>query len=301
MRSWLAIVVGLGLSAGCNSLKVDLQEDVTPGRVVAILPFEGEAPTKDRELVRQLLRDQLQARSVAVLENAHVDHVLSRHGWLGDPDQFAVEPDAIPAIADALGVDGVIRGSGFAYKRVNALLIYRRGIRGELHWDQQDGQGYWTVSYKASHTGGLIVQRGQLFSAISDTVESSSSREWVRLAVKYVESVLDTLPGYPSEGLPAPVTPAVDGATVTRTRTGSETRFRFDVRATAGAHVRADLPPSVEGLPLSEVRPGVYSGDYIAVRGDGTADTSVAHVHVRDRFGHESFEDQVPITTGGTP
>jgi hypothetical protein len=271
------------LACGCANLSHRLAPDVPPPRVVAVLPLTGSAPASDLELLRAMLRSRLEVRNVAVLDDAWVDQVLSRHGWLGDAATF--DPGRVPLVeaCQALGAEGIVTGQGFANSNTDLLLYYRRGFGGELRWNARDGREYWRASTTATRTGGLLLKSGQIFSAIGDYADKGSSLANLQLIEAFLDEVLDTLPSYPIEGIAAPPVLAVESVRAQEPRAGTN-GVVVDVAATPGAIVRVDLG-DVRGVPAFEREPGRYRA--IHEPPPGHAAGQPAGVTVRDPFGHE--------------
>ena len=201
MRAAIAVPLAL-LTLGCGSLHTKLDKDVPAPRELAILPLAGDASLMDRELVRAMLKERLAVRYFAVLDNAWVDRVLAERGWLADPEAFDPTRLPLPAVCEALGTQGVVIGTEVGSSTFDIGLFYRRGFGGKLACSTAKGRLWYEGEYAATKTGGVLLKSGQIINAITDHVESGTSRGFIALVDEYLDTVLSALPELPAEGRP---------------------------------------------------------------------------------------------------
>ncbi len=287
------ILLILPLLQGCG-VTARLNERVPPPRRIAVLPMAGEAAAKDRALIRSMLGQSLLVRNVSVVENAYVDRVLSEEGWMTDPGRF--DPFLIPPaeVCRALGVEGIIIGTGFETEDREYFLYFRRGLQGRLMWWSGEGRLYWEADHCATRSGGVLIGSDQIITTISEHVENGTSLAFVEVVEEYLDEVLATLPEFDPEGLPRPVPPAITGIEVERIEeaAGEEgKRIRVTAKATAGSLVTFDLIPGPKNIPTIEVDPGRYTGIYARLPGDGVQADSKVRVRARSPDGRETVQE----------
>lgn len=271
------------LPIACAGLDVRRSAIEEPGRVVAVLPVRGAASEADRDVLRSMIHAQLSVNNLAVLDTRWVDHVLAREGLLVDADHFAPSAERLREMAEVLGADGIVVGREFAFERLDLLVLYRRGLYGELTWYTKDGEPYWRASYTAERRGGIALESGQVLNALRDTVDASGSRELVRLAVDWMDTVFASLPELSLAGVPSHEHPTLGPVDVTPLSTGSGVHVQ--VAGSEGVLVRFDVEGGPSALPLVEVRSGEYVGTYVSALPDAPVQNKV-QLHAMDRYGH---------------
>lgn len=307
MRIGALALVAISLMSGCSSIRAQVADDAPAPRSVAVLPVTGEATPQERETFRRLLREHLRVRNTAVVENEHVDRVLSKRGLMGDPDRFAVAPGGlsageIAALCRSLGVDGLVSSDGFAVSSLRMPLIRRRGIRGTWRLHGADGRLYWSADYRLRRYGGFLARAGQLFEAVAEEAKGSGGTSFERLTVSYLSNLLATLPEQPADGVPRHAEPTIASVDSQVREAGEAGVIEVVVRATPGALVRVDLGSRLTGLPTREVAPGIYRGVYRRTPGDGIGAPGSASAHIEDAFGHEgsSGDRKTALRSDGT-
>ena len=278
-----ALLLLAGLSGACSSLSSRYDAQLPRPQRIAVLPLSGDLPLRDLDLIREMLVGRLKVRNLVVLDNAWVDHVLSRESWLGDPDDFDAGRLDRAAVAEALGVDGVIAGQRFDARSVQLVLFFRRGLCGRLDWSQADGQERWFAEHAASTQGGLALESGQIVTAIRRTLEHGSSLQWQRLVESWLDTVLGSLPEFAANETEVPAAPVLDSIRVQRDGSSKSGRsVTVEVRGSPGLLMSFEAD-GFAGTPLSEVQAGVYRARRVLLPEDSEMGTVT--VRARDRFG----------------
>ncbi|MEE8143224.1 MAG: hypothetical protein V3T77_08990 [Planctomycetota bacterium] len=288
---WVAPTLLLSWMSGCGGVQVQISKELAVPSVVAVLPMGGEATPRELNYLRSRVREQLRVRYLNVFENDYVDRVLSERGWLADPDRF--DPEALPVaeVREALGVEGVVMGHDFRSGYWNFLLLYRRSLRGVVGMYVAGGEHSWQARHRVSRSGGILLELGQIFSALRNQFQSGSPRVFVALAEEFVADVLATLPELQPGALRRSPPPRIAEVEVKRLPSAApEGRIQITVEATPAGVVSFDLLPEVVNMPTVEVAPGRYRGIYTVVRGDELAGPLDVKVHIRDPFGRQSTE-----------
>ncbi|MCA8958986.1 MAG: hypothetical protein KDC38_00675 [Planctomycetes bacterium] len=280
------------LAAGCASpVEVSVGLAV-PGRV-AVLPVTGPAGPAERDYVRTLVRERLRVRNFAVIDNAYVDRVLSENGWLHDADE--ADGTLLPHLSDreeeldaatlcaALDVDGLVIGEDLRARDLNLLVVRCHGIDGRWHLRGANSSFAWRTHFSVRHWGGLLLQSGQLFSALGEQLRAGTRSAFRVLATEYCDELLDTIPMAAPESLDLPIAPEIF-AVESHRRPGE--LLEVEVTATPRALVSYDLAPHLRGLPTREVIPGSYRGVHRVDSGERFPFDGVVRAHIRDRFGH---------------
>jgi hypothetical protein len=289
MRGSSPFALPLILAAcGVNAV---VDEGVEPPRRLAVLPLEGTIPWRDRELIRSMLRERLRTLRLTVIENEYTDRVLSERGWMRDPERFRFDAAQLSEQCAALGVDGLVRGSAFDADELDVGVAFRDAIRGAVECHRSDGRRHWRIEHSETQSGGLALRSGQVITAVREQLEHGSSVAFVALIEDWLDTVLAVLPELPLEGFELPRAPRIEELVLaTALRRGAELqrgdRIVVEVRATPGAILAFDLAPLVEGLPMVEVEPGRYRGEY-RLAADAGAGNPEVRIHLRDRFGRE--------------
>lgn len=282
-----------GLLAGCGSVSHHVATDLPEPRRIAVLPLAGAAPNSLREAARQLLHSRIQARGYQVPELAWVDQQLAEHGWLRDPARFEPTAVALPELLTALDADAVAIGTGLDETRFNWLVLRRHAVHGQFELRDAAGGRYWTADHTAGATGGFLLTSGQVITELRAQGEHGSSMASLALVDELVGDVVETLPLGKAPSPPAGE-PFVQQITVRHqpTADGGE-RFVVEAKAPAGATVRFQLEPGVDGVPMatSTADPQRFVGAI-----DLPAGTKPQHlvVSARDAYGRKASAEVRP-------
>lgn len=239
------------LLAGCGSVSHHIASDQPEPRRIAVLPLAGTAPNGLREAARHLLHSRLQSRGYQVPELAWVDQRLAEHGWLRDPARFEPTAAALPELLAALDADAVAIGTGLDETRFNWLVLRRHAVHGQFELRNATGGRYWTADHTAGATGGFLLTSGQVITELRAQGEHGSSMASLALVDELVGDVVETLP--PGKATSPPVgEPFVQQVTVRRQPAANDgERYVVEANAPAGATVRFQFEPGVDGVPMA--------------------------------------------------
>jgi hypothetical protein len=271
-----------------------VQKEEPPPRTVAVVPIGGTADVGARELARSLLSARLAERGFDVVAAEYVDHVLSERGWLRDPEAF--DRAALPAreAAAALGVDAVLCADSLDRAGLNLLLYRRQSIGGTARLLGKDGVEWWSASYTASATGGLVLRSGQVITELRAQGEHGTPMAALALIDAWVESVAETVPRQERPGAPtAPGLPLGLGAVRVSSEASPVTGQRRVV-VRAEAHPLAQLEFDVaaaRGVPMARAGDAFVGAIDVPAAGGPLAVT----VRARSPYGQsETAEGRLP-------
>lgn len=279
------------LLAACGGVSSKLRTDVPAPATIAVLPIGGdEAPVGLRDACRQLLHSRLVARGYRAPELSWVDRVLSEHGWMQDPERFALDPEQLPAILKALDADAAVLCEDFDESSFNVLLLRRHAVGGRVAMRYPDGREYWSSDHSAVAFGGFLITSGQVIAELRAQGEHGTPMASLALADEFTADVVGTVPERelaPPEQ-PAPVVGNVE--TWREKAPDGGQRVVVKARANPGCELRFELAPLVAGVPMVAM-PGDaerYLGQHDV---PATASPQRLVVRARDAFGRESVAE----------
>jgi len=295
-RRLRAGLAGLLLAlAGCSP-DVRVEEELlarTAPTTIAVLPFElvlapGERDEEGALAGRVEALRRAVARQVALRYRAlapdDVDDALARAGLT-----LAGAPRlAAPRLADALGVDAVVRGRVTTLDNVEGGVLFVHTITADLRLVSARGDLLVEVSHTERSVGGLLPESQQAIRAVLMTIENSTEAGYLRLAERFAEAVVRSIPDAPPPAT-RQVPPSIGAARLLapeRTLVPGDV-VAVELRGTPGLRAVADLGPTLRGVPLEEVEPGLYRGSHLV--GLGEEGGTVPAVRLRDAFGHGAW------------
>jgi hypothetical protein len=274
------------LCGGCSSLVTDRRPEVPAPRVVAVLPFSGEADPATRALLRGFAASRLAEERVLVLEREWVDRVLAEGGYLGDPDDFRFARNEASSICERLGVDAVLAGDMIGYDKTELFVFHSRSLRLRLQLFARDGRRGWLAHHTVGARGGVALESGQVLTALQHELGYRASRERAALAWRLVEECFAASGGFDGGRLEPETRPAVARASARLERVGAREQIVVEAEGSPGAGARFDLGERVRGVPMHEHAPGRYRGLFERRAGDGLGARPAVRVELRDAYGH---------------
>ncbi|MBK9387096.1 MAG: hypothetical protein IPN34_19955 [Planctomycetes bacterium] len=281
------------LLGGCSSLITQRRPEVPAPRVVAVLPFAGEADAATRALLRGFVASRLAEERVLVLEREWVDRVLAECGYLGDPDDFRFAQNEASSICARLGVDAVLFGDLIGYDKTELFVLHSRSLRVRLQLFVRDGRRAWMAQHAVGENGGVALESGQVLSALQNELGHHASRERAALAWRLVEEVFAASGGFDGGMLGHETRPALARASARSERAGAREQIVVEAEGSPGAGARFDLGERVRGVPMLEHAPGRYRGIFERRAGDGLGERPAIRVELRDAFGHAAEQGGV--------
>lgn len=306
----LAVLAGLLIVVGGCAPVVRIDDALlarTAPLTIAVLPFELVLAPGERDEGGAL------ARRVDALRRAVARQVALRYRTLAPDDvdaalvraalPLARSPRlAAPRLTQALGVDAVVRGRVTTLDNLEGGVLFVHTITADLRLVSARGDLLVEVAHTERAIGGLLPESQQAIRAILTTIENSTEAGYLRLAERFAEAVVRSIPDAPA---PAgrEATPAIG---VARLLAPERTLVPGDVvavelRGTPGLTAVADLGPTLRGVPLEEVEPGLYRGSHEV--GLGEVGGAVPAVRLRDAFGHGAWRalQTAPLVLAARP
>ncbi|MBI1851630.1 MAG: DUF799 family lipoprotein [Planctomycetes bacterium] len=306
----LVAVVLVGAITGCAGLESRVAADFakTQPEIVAVLPFQAAPDDTDAPPRLAMVRQIFQANFGNLgYHQAAIDDVDQRLRRANLMTPAAVKAAGPKRLGEILEADAIVFGENFTVSSFSAFLIYRRKLSGTLSLvSTRTGNMLWEASYSESATGGVALDSGQLFQAVSDSIDTGRDVNFVKLAQAFCRTVVSSLPRSTHEETAHEVPPDLQSVTV---RLGGTSPLRagdrIEVEATGARAARGtfELKPLHVGLPLSETAPGVYRGVYVVEPGEAATGVVVS-VRLVNRFGATSRKeaaDAVPFVVDATP
>jgi hypothetical protein len=248
----------LGCAAGTSVRRVAAAGDLPPR--LAFLPLSRSAlPPELAETLRQRLGAAFEQRGYLRLDDAWVDQRLALAGMQPqDPDWIDFD-ERLAAFGRANDIPGLVILEGFAADSLTTGVYNTRSLMGRLRvLDTAKGASTWTWHLDSNEMGGALLQSGQIFDAISDTIDHTERANVVRFASLMALAASDDLPVNP---VPQPhgSRPVIDNVRADAGR-GAGAPIEVVVTGAPGCRAFASLPGCLGRYPLSEEAPGRYAG-----------------------------------------
>ncbi|MBI4617178.1 MAG: hypothetical protein HY720_26430 [Planctomycetes bacterium] len=270
---WLA-----ALAAGCGP-DVEVAEDLktSPPERVAVLLFEApdleDRDSTEMRFVRRIFYSHWANLPFRDMPLNLVDMLLAKNG-LDDVDKVrGADPEKL---GELLQVDAVVQGEVTSISNIAPLVAYRRAMGGEFRLvDCRPGKGgtvLWRSDHEESEWGGPLLESGQVITGIRRQIENSSAVAFYRICDRFCRRIVETMPPEVGQAVkPQQHVPQIGEVEVRLPRQGPlAAGDRIEV-ALAGEpqHVASfDIGIYRNGIPMTEVSPGKYSGTYTVQVGD---------------------------------
>ncbi|GFO55640.1 tetratricopeptide repeat domain protein [Geomonas sp. Red276] len=281
MKKVLLLVVTLFLAACAPTLKMEqhtgklqLKDDELP-RQVAILPFSNatQEPGIDA-IVRRNFANHFSSKAYLDVKLPVVDEklVLMEKTTGKKPDQ------ATPAeLSAALGADGLLYGKVTDYNRVWAGVYSQFGVEAEV-WLVNARTGKEVFRFRESvryHEGGIPTSPLSIVVTAVSTAMNLREIQKVRMVNELCYKFMEKIPAPQSlaqDGRPRVkevLTNAADGPF------GPRKVIHVGLEGEPGLVGSFDIGSFKKGIPMKEVKPGIYSGEYAVLPGDTTSDMPI--------------------------
>lgn len=242
-RSLHVILLAASLSSGCAP-KVSgfVPTSGYQVRTVALLPVVSEEPIQRErlELLQRLLVRELRSSGFQVLD---LRRILR-----------SCRPPAcsLNTLAEQYDVDALAQLTIHSTSRMNLLAGFYNSIDGALELQDRSGLPIGTIEHTQREPGGLLFNSGQLFEGIQSTAENFADNRFVRLAERFVRTLVVRLPP-PHHPASNTHLLALQSVEVVPRGTG-----RYEVCAVGTEGVFASLVVRGDRFPMREVAPGRY-------------------------------------------
>jgi len=245
-------------------------------RQVAVIPFtnETEEPGLD-VLVRRNFANHLSSKAYQDVKRPIVDEKLI---LLEKASGKSVKDATAQEIAAALGVDGLLFGKVTDYKKVYTGVYSLLSVEAEV-WlvNTQTGQELFRMRESVSyHEGGIPLSPLSVVVTVVSTAINLRDIQKVRmvneLCYKFMEKIPSPRTMASVAGRPVireVLTNAIDGPF------GPKRVIKVGLQGDPGLVATYDLGSFKRGLPMKELQPGIYAGEYAVLPGDTTRDMPI--------------------------
>jgi hypothetical protein len=275
----LVLACGCASNGGSAPKPVQLSEDFVFPSQVAVLPFVNRSSDPDAgRTVRKLFYNFFSSLNYNDVELAVVDETLKKHGLY---DRIAARGDySLPRVCDLLGVDGIIRGEVTRFGKNYALLYTdtQAGLRASFVHCRQ-GQTLWELSDEEHlREGNLPTSLPGLALALVNTYLKHSATEAYAAASNLCMRMVGTIPNPSVLVEPPPrIRLLVHNGAGQQLLPGEV--LRLVLLGEPGQSGEWDLGNIAKRIPLTEVEPGAYAGEYVV----GTEDRA-SGIRIRARL-----------------
>lgn len=283
-RLLMACFLVLPLLNGCApTLKMEqygkgmkeISESELP-RQVAVLPFINETDEQGLEtVVRRNFANHLSSKSFQDVKLPIVDEKLVHfEKSSGKPATGAT----VPELAAALGVDGLLFGKVTDYKKVYAGVYSQLRVEAEV-WLVNAGTGQEIFRLRESvsyHEGGIPLSPLSVVVTVVSTAINLRDIQKVRLVNELCYKFMGKIPS------PATMASAAGRPVIREVLTnavegpfGPKRVIKVGLQGDPGLVATYDLGSFRKGLPMTELQPGIYAGEYAVLPGDTTRDMPI--------------------------
>ena len=260
---------------GENAPRAGLSGDRDLPRTVAVMPFQNETEDADLHLqVRKAFYNHFSSKPYRDIELPLVDERVIR---LEKASGKAVAQLSPHEICEALGCDGLVYGKVTGFRKVYAMVYSQFFVEAEV-WLVNAKTGKEVARVKDSvtyHGAGMpITPVGALMSVVSAAMNVRDIQR-IRLISELCHKLNEKIPS--PEGMAVEDKPVIKEV-ITNVGDGP---FGKGKVLNVGLQGEKELVASFaigafkKGLPMKEVEPGVYLGEYHVMPGDTTADMPV--------------------------
>ncbi len=240
-------------------------------RIVAILPFHNETEEQAiSEQVRKVFYNHFSSKPYTDVELTLVDRKVVEI----EKSTGKKVADIAPAeVCAALGCDGLVYGKVTSFRKVFAALYSQLNVGAEVRMvDTKTGKEIFRIADSVSYHGGSIPMSplGALMSALSAAINLREIQQ-VRIVNELCHKLNEKIPS-PEES-EARVRPAIREV-ITNAAEGPFRQGKtisVGLEGDGGLVATFDIGNFRKGLPMNEVKPGLYTGRYLVLPGDTTS------------------------------
>ena len=278
MKQALLIIFAFLVAACAPTLKLeqhlgDLQlKDADLPRQVAILPFANATEEPGIEnLVRRTFANHFAAKNYLDMKLPIVDEKLVQLEKASGKKSAEATPGEL---ASALGCDGLIYGRVTDYKRIYAAIYSQFGVEAEV-WmvNARTGKEVFRIKEEVRyHEGGIPTSPLSVVVTIISTSLNLRDIQKVRLVNELSYKLTGKIPE--PKSLSADARPQVKEVLTNALEGpfGVRKVIRAGLEGEPGLVASFDIGSFRKGLPMTEVKPGIYAGDYAVLPGDNVRD-----------------------------
>ena len=281
MKQVLLVILALFTAACAPTLKMEqhtgdlrLEDDVFP-RKVAIMPFANETDEPGIDtLVRRNFANHFSSKSYLDTKLPAVDEKLILLEKASGKSTLQSTPQELSA---ALESDGLLYGRVTDFKKIYAGVYSQLGVGAEV-WMVNAVTGKELFRFKEAvryHEGGIPTSPLSAVVTVVSTALNLRDIQRVRLVNELCYKFM--------EKIPSPKTLAADTRPVIREVLsnagegpfGPKRVIKVGLEGEPGLVASFDIGSFRRGIPMKELKPGIYGGEYAVLPGDATRDMPV--------------------------
>jgi hypothetical protein len=265
MRSSLsASLLGLCLLCACaasNRARQLTADAALPVHVAVLPPAGGDLPPELAACLRAEVGNAFELRGYVKYDDGWVDQRLAQAGLRPWQSDWLPVDESMSAFGRMYGIDGLVFLEDFAVGNINSFVYNERSLTGRFRvLDTRAGRSTWIFDVGSSEAGGALLQSGQIFDAVADSLDDVEVR-FRALAGELALAAAEQLPRSASTDAIGrrPEVRGVQGRSDAAAGT-----VEVVVEGTPDCRAFASLPGSTGRYPLSEAAPGRYVGTLAA-------------------------------------
>lgn len=256
-------------------------------KIVAVMPFFNESEEKGIEIqVRKSFYNHFSSKPYQDVELSIVDERIVHIEKSTGKNINEISPADIGA---AIGIDGIIYGRVTDFKKIYAAVYSQFSIEAEV-WmvNVKTNKEVFRLKDSVTYHGGSIPLNplGILVSAFSAATNLRDIQQ-VRLVSELCHKINERIPS--PEGVITEDRPKIKEVltNVMESPFRSGKIIRTGLEGDKGFVATFDIGDFKKGIPMKELKPGVYMGEYVVLPGDNTKDMPVI-AYLKKPGGYES-------------
>lgn len=292
---WLLLLCSLMFIASCatvDEVKKDMPEvqavaEEELPRIVAVLPFQND--TEERGIanqVRKAFYNHFSSKPYKDIEPSILDEKIVYLEKSTGKTVLELKP---AEVCQSLGCDGLVYGRITDFKKVYAAVYSQLGVEAEV-WIVNTKTGKEVLRLKDAvryHEGGVpLSPLGIIMTAVSTAMNLREIQQ-VRLVSEIAYKLNEKIPS-PS-GIAAEDRPAIKEV-LTNIKEGPFGKgkiIRAGLEGDKSMVAMFDIGNYKKNIPMKEVKPGIYTGEYLVLPGDNIKDMPIVAT-LKKPGGHES-------------
>jgi len=274
-RHALTALICMAIFSGCAAPNVQVNElrdnHTAFPKTVAVLPFTLEPTIKEKESPHVILREVFFNNfSFLGYTDMALDEVDQRLHHAG----IAIEEASQLRYMDLrriLGVDAVIRGNVIEANNFTAGIHAETMIQAKLDMiDLETGETIWEVEHTETDYSGIatptivdIIQEQMANAKVHQAYYKTSEVFCQRVIAKIPDPALQRL-----DEVELPVISSIEANIKTNRKLKPKDRIYVSLKGQPGMTATFDIGSWKTSIPMKEITPGLYTGDYTVQRGD---------------------------------
>lgn len=274
-RYCVSALVLLGVLVGCGAPNVQvkklLDNEASFPKTVAVLPFTLAPNIKDKESPRTIFREVFYNNfSYLGYSDMPLDEVDQRLHHAGIPLEEAAGLRFME-LRRILGVDAVVRGHLLEAYNFTGGIHAETMIKAKLDMiDLNSGEPYWEVEHTETAYSGIATPT--IVDIIQNQVENARVQEaYYKTAEVFSQRLLTQIPDPAPTRLndvELPTIASIETNIKANQNLKPKDRIYVSMQGQPGMTATFDIGSWKTGIPMKEVSPGVYTGNYVVKSGD---------------------------------